>query len=452
MITIELQSQFNSLARTDHLQRMNLLLTSLDLDQTFSRKADFTESLSDAVNRLEEHGVTNAYFQSCVLLCLFAGEVSMQTLSSDLDPRTQVLRAIQQALHAGLSEGAFQHLFDSMAGLGRFDQPWPCGQSQANLLDLLPAMHMTGPIQIQCDQAGLLGHGGSLLSARSVNLFRTESGFVHQVFGQFTPEFLITRVCRDALSEDGLIIHVDPVFERCEIGRQDGSGFQAVQKIELIDTRPARLEFKQLGVSCTAEEEQRLHSNWLGSALHSDSVVELSNPWLQTDLSFLAQWAIEQGSPEFVMNVDMQLRLAADALKWQANFRHNNLFLSVCIRAEQDTLISWQHRETKLPGQLPLGQPLWLAKHRVPLHVYLNGVVGAGGPIVRVASPMAGELVFILSVVVNPVDRKLEVVLTVDHSELVCNWQSVDPVMGWTSGCWELAPPAKILQRCLSHG
>jgi hypothetical protein len=80
------------------------------------------------------------------------------------------------------------------------------------------------------------------------------------------------------------------------------------------------------------------------------------------------------------------------------------------------------------------------------------GVVGAGKPLIRTANPLVGELVFSLSVMVNPDNHALQAVLTADQSELVCNWQSLDPVKGWTSGIWVLAAPARIMQRELQDG
>lgn len=453
MITIDLQSQLNSLARKDHLERMNLLLIALDLDQGFSQETGFAESLVDAVNMLQAQGITEAYPQACVLLSMFAGQVSTKDMSENLDPQIKVLHCMQRALNAGIPTAAFQYLFDSMVGIGQFDQPWPSSKKQANLLDLLTALHMNNqPIRIRCDQTGPVAGGELVVSAEWVNLFRTESGFVHQMFGQFTPDYLIAQVCRNALPENALTIHVDPVFERCEIGRQDESGFLRFQRIELIDNRLAQLEFKQSQLSCTVEETQDLRSTWQESGLLIDPVVELSSPWLNLDLSLRAQWVIDQGSPLFVMTAHKQIHAAAEALKWQASLLNNNVPVGLSIKAEQDILIDWQHKEGKLPGQFALGTPLLLAHHKVPLHIQLNSVAGVGGPIVRAASPLAGELVFSLSVVASPVDQTLKVVLTVEHSALVCHWQSVDPVKGWASGCWELTPPARILQRGLSHG
>lgn len=453
MITIDLQARFNSQARADHLQRMNVLLTSLDLGQGFSRKQDFDESLSAAVDLLEAQGVTNAYWQACALLSLFAGRVSIQKMSSEQDPQAWVLCCMQQALSAGVSAGAFHCLFESLAGLGRFDQPWPCGQVQINLLDLLAAVDLNNqPAQIPCSQAGPALTGLKALDDELVNLFRTDSGFVHQVFGHFTPDFLIAQVCKNSLPANPLIINVDPVFERCEIGWQSVSGFFSLRRMELIDTRLAQVDFKQRTLSCSVEEKQRLQSTWIDSGVLIDPVVQLSNPWLSTDLNFRAQWTIDQGSPGFFTTADMQLLAVADGLKWQASLTHNNIPVGLCIQAQRDIQIHWQHTDKKQPGQLPLGEPLWLAQHRVPLYVQVTSFVGVGKPLVRVANPLAGELVFSLSVMVNPADRALEVVLTVDHSELVCNWQSADPVKGWASGCWQLAAPARIMQRGLLDG
>lgn len=453
MITIDLQARFNVQARTDHLRRMHVLLTSLDLDQSYSLKPDFTESLSAAIDLLEAHDVTQAYSQACVLLSLFAGRVSIQSISSEADPQTNVLRSMQQALSAGVSPSAFHCLYESLAGLGRFDQPWPTDQLHINFIDLLAAVHMSNqPIRIPCNQTGPLATGVSTIAGELVNWFRTDSGFVHQVFGQFTPEYLIAQVCKNSLPANELAIHVDPVFERCEIGRQNTSGFFALQRVELIDTRLVQLNFKQRNLSCSSEEKQGLQSRWSDSAVLIEPVVQQSNSWLSTDLNFRAQWTTHQGLIEFVTTVDMQLRAAADDLKWQAQLIHNHVLVNLCIQAERNIHFHWQHSEKQLPGLLPLGEPLWLAQSRVPLHIQVSSVVGVGKPLIRTASPLTGELVFSVSAVVNPEDGALEVLLTVDHSELVCDWQSVDPVKGWASGCWRLAPPARIMQRGLQHG
>jgi hypothetical protein len=92
------------------------------------------------------------------------------------------------------------------------------------------------------------------------------------------------------LTVNPLHIHVDPVFERCEIGRQGTSGFFSLKHLELIDTRPAKVEFKQRTFSCSAEEITSLHSTWVDSDALIEPAVNLSNPWLSTDLSLHAQW------------------------------------------------------------------------------------------------------------------------------------------------------------------
>jgi hypothetical protein len=453
LITIDLQARFNVQARAYHLRRMHVLLSSLDLDQSYSLKPDFTESISAAIDLLEAHDVTQAYSQACVLLSLFAGQVSIQGISSEADPQTNVLRSMQQALSAGVSPSAFHCLYESLAGLGRFDQPWPSGQLQINLIDLLAAVQMgSQPTKIPCNQTGSLAIGVSTIAGELVNWFRTDSGFVHQVFGQFTPDYLIAQVCKNSLPANDLVIHVDPVFERCEIGRQNTSGFFSLQRMELIDTRLTQLDFKQLSLSCSPEEKQGLQSRWSDSGVLIEPVVQQSNSWLSTDLNFRAQWTIHEGLIEFVTTADMQLRAAADDFKWQAQLIHNHVPVNLSIQTERDIHVHWQHSEKQLPGLLPLGEPLWLAQYRVPLHVQVCSVVGVGKPLIRAASPLAGELVFSVSAVVNPEDRALEVVLTVDHSELICDWQSVDPVKGWALGCWHLAAPARIMQRGLQHG
>jgi len=453
LITIDLQARFSSQARVDHLQRLKVLLTSLDQGKGFSQKQDFTETLSAAVDLLKAQGVTNAYSQACALLSCFAGQVDIHNMSNEKDPQAWVLHCMKQALHEGVSKRAFHSLFESLEGLGRFDQPWPSEQSQINLLDLLAIAQLSNkPIQILCNQEGPVVPGWVAVDHEMVNLLRTDSGFVHPVFGQFTVDFLITQVCKNALPVDPLHIHVDPVFERCEIGRQGTSGFFSLKRLELIDTRPAKVEFKQRTLSCSPEEIKRLHSTWVDSDALIEPAVDLSHPWLNTDLSLHAQWIAHQGSAEFLIAADMQLQAAANGLKWLASLSHNNVPVSLCIQAQCDIHIHWQHSEKKLPGQLPLGEPLWMAQSRVPLHVQMVGVVGVGKPLIRAANPLVGELVFSLSVMVNPDNHALQAVLTADQSELVCNWQSFDPVKGWTSGTWVLAAPARIMQRELQDG
>lgn len=453
MITIDLQAHFNSQARVDHLHRMKVLLTALDFERGFSEKPDFIQSISNAVDLLDVQGVTHAYSQACALLSLFAGKVSIQNTSCEKDPQAWVLRCMQQALSAGVPAGAFHSLFESLSGLGRFDQPWPCAQVQINLMDLLAAVHMNNqPARIQCDRTGSVGSDVSIVADELVNLFRTDSGFVHQVFGQFTPDLLIAQVCKDVLPESPLTINVDPVFERCEIGRQNAYGFCSLQRIELIDARIARVDFKQQKLSCSDDEKQRLESAWLESDLLSDFSLHIAKPWLSADLQCCGQWVTDQGVLGFFMRADMQLRAAADGLKWRASLTHNDVPVSLDIQAQRDIHIQWQHSEQKLPGQLPVGEPLWLAEYRVPLYVHVSSVIGVGKPVIRTTNHFAGELVFGLSVLVNPANRQLEVVLTVDHSELVCNWQSVDPLHGWASGCWRLAVPARIMERGLQNG
>ena len=155
MITIDLQARFSSQARVDHLQRLKVLLTSLDQSKGFSQKQDFTETLSAAVDLLKAQGVTNAYSQACALLSCFAGQVDIHNMSNEKDPQAWVLHCMKQALHEGVSKGAFHSLFESLEGLGRFDQPWPSEQSQINLLDLLAIAQLSNkPIQILCNQEG----------------------------------------------------------------------------------------------------------------------------------------------------------------------------------------------------------------------------------------------------------------------------------------------------------
>jgi hypothetical protein len=285
-----------------------------------------------------------------------------------------------------------------------------------------------------------------------VNMFRTDSGFMHQVFGQFTPDFLITRLCNTTLPENALQINLDPVFERCEIGRENTSGFFSLQRIELIDTRLAQIHFKQRKLFFTAEEKQRLQSAWVDSTKLVDPFVQIPPSWLSTDLDFRAQWAFEQNLLGFFTQADMHIHVAENGLKWQASLDHQGVPVSLTVQAKQDIHIHWRHTDIKKLGELPLGEPLWLVEYKVPLHVQLGSAVGVGKPVIRATSPIAGELVFGLSTVVNPVDRTLEVILTVDHCGLSCHWQSVDPVKGGATGCWQLSPPAQLMQRNLAHG
>jgi hypothetical protein len=453
LITIELQEHFNTQARADHLQRMHMLLTALDLDQGYSQKPDFAETLSALVDQLESLGVTNVYSQACALLSIFAAQLDTQSAPSGQDPQEWVLLCMQQALRAGVSPGSFHGLFEALSGLGRFDQPWPCSQTQINLMDLLAAVHMNNrPLQIPCNKQGPVSGGVENIADDLVNMFRTDSGFMHQVFGQFTPDFLIARLCKTALPENPLQINIDPVFERCEIGRQNPSGFFSLQRIELIDTRLAKIDLKQGNLFFSAEEKQRLRSAWAESTILVDPSVQIPVSWLSTDLNFQAQWAFDRDLLGFFTKSDLRIHAIENSLKWQGNLVHQGAPVSLLIQVQQDIHIHWQHSGIKKPGELPPGEPLWLAEYRVPLHVQLGSAVGVGKSVIQAVSPIAGELVFALSAVVSPVDRILEVVLTVDHCGLSCHWQSVDPVKGGAAGCWQLAPPARMMQRNLGHG
>jgi len=453
LITIELQERFNTQARADHQLRMLTLLKALDLDHRYSQRPDFSDALSDTIDQLESLGITNAYLQACALLSIFATPLDTQGASSQEDPQEWVLDCMRQALTAGVAPGAFHCLFEALSGLGRMDQPWPCSQQQINLMDLLAVVH-TGHrlLQIPCNTEGAAVAGLEFVSDDLVNMFRTDSGFLHQVFDQFTPDFLIANLCKTALPENALKINLDPVFERAEIGSQNLSGFFPLQRIELIDTRIAKIDFKQRNLCLTAEEKQCLQSAWMKSNKLIDPLVHIPASWLATDFDFRAQWVFEQNLQGFFTKADMHIHMAEKGLKWQANLVHQGVPLTLVIQPQHDIHIHWQYSDIKKPGELPLGEPLWLAEYKVPLHAHLSSAVGVGNPVIRTASPSAGEIIFCLSVVVNPVDRLLEVILTVDHSSLYCHWQSVDPVNGRATGCWQLSQAARMMQRSLERG
>ena len=149
---------------------------------------------------------------------------------------------------------------------------------------------------------------------------------------------------------------------------------------------------------------------------------------------------------------DMQVRMSANALVWEANLQHQDVLINLSIQLQQDLAIHWSIKEAIQTGQLSLGAPLLVRQHDAPLLLLVNPVVSVGRPVVNARETIAGYLNLQLHAQINPETRQLGLFLTLSHSGLLGCWQSIDPLVGRRCGVWALGAESTMAQWNLGDG
>lgn len=460
MMTLDLKAGFEALASEDNLHRIHALLTELDLGHGYSRQSNFLDTLGNSIQSLQQRGVFSAYQQACVLLAFYAGEVGFEQFPEVLSPQALVAQCIQLALNRGVPPTAYQHLHKALAGVGRIDQAWLELQSEPDLLQGLTA-HAPGQflIEVACDHEGLIDPAVCFEFNTQANIFRTETGFQHKLFGKFTPEKLLAQVCEQAIPDDPWIVRPNPLVERCELGinqgTNQGSGFKPVQQLEVVDGRKARVQYRQRAFEWTNEATRQVESAWHRVEYLNDAGVRVAKPFMLVDFDLQAGWrkATAKSSPfEFVTTGTTTLHLPANALQWHAHFLHAGVLVNLVIQAANDVCIDWNLYDARPAGQLPFGEPVLTCQQTVPLKIQLSPVVCVGKPLLNLLTHLAGEMTFTLVTKVDPESRRLAAELSLSHSDLVCQWQAIDPMCGIASKNWVLLPASTLMQWELMHG
>lgn len=456
MMTLDLKAGFEALAMADHLHRIQVLLTELDLEQSFSQQADFQASLNSAIHALRQQGVRGAYPQACVLLAHYASEVQFEELSDSLSSEELPVRCIQQALNQGVPRTAFQHLHHALAGVGRIDQAWLNLQPELDLLDGLTAQEPVQKlIQLECGHDGLTNSTACSQFNTQTNYFRSETGFQHKLFGKFTPEMLLAQACRQTIPADPWVVNPHPVIDRCELGIDHGKGFNVVQQVQVVDVRQARVQHKQLALQWSKTAIRDAQQAWQAIESIDEADVRVAESFLLVDFDLQAGWRKKPSCIagfEFVLAGQSVLKLPAQALRWSASFQQADVLVNLAIQAGNDVCIDWRFHEARPAGQLPFDEPILICQQHVNLNNYLAPVVCVGKPVLSPLGQIAGELTLKLSVTIDSESRRLHAVLSLSHSPLMVLWQAVDPLCGIACTSRMLLPESILMQWEMIHG
>lgn len=456
MMTLDLKAGFEALALEDNRHRIQNLLTDLDLDQNYSSEAEFPASLESAIQSLQKLGVLSAYQQACVLLAFYAAKVEFEQFSDSLSSTALVVQCVQLALNRGVPCAAYQHLHHALAGLGRIDQPWLELRAEPDLLQGLMAQ-APGKFLVEaaCNHEGAIDPAVASELNTQANTFRSESGFQHPVFGKFTPGKLLGQVCQHAIPGNQWVISPHPVVERCELGISKGGSFLTVQQLHVVDARKAELQYRRVELEWTGETTQQAENAWQSVDRMNDASVRIAKPFLHADFKLQAGWCktnFNESPFKFVTTGNSTLQLAASALQWQAHFLHAGVLVNLTIQAANNVCIDWNFCDTRPVGQLPFGEPVLTCQQSIPLNIQLSPVVCVGKPLLNLLAQTAGEMTFKLLVKIDPESRRLGAELVLSHSELVCQWQAIDPMCGIASKNWILLPASTLMRWDMMHG
>lgn len=456
MLSLDLKDRFDSLAYSDHVQRIHALLVELDLTQTYSMNPDYPTALERTIQVLQTQGIDNAYHQACMLFGVFQAGLRLEQIPASLHASDRVLHGIQKAIHQGAPRGAYEHIHAVLAGTGSCRQAWLNVEPETNCLDLLSHGSVENPfVQLMCLHQGLHDQTSGHQFHHDANCFRTQSGFQHKVFGGYSPQSLIAQLCRNTLAEDPRVVSPAALVEQCELGMLTPTGFVSTQQLQLFDARQVQLNFTQRAFELDAAMQAKVESNWQGAVQPDgldDSSIRIANPCLNADLQFCAGWQKGVAGFEFSLEGDMHVRMPANALVWEANFQHQGVLVNLGIQLPQDLAIHWSIKEAMQVGQLPFGTPLLVRRHDAPLHLLVNSVVCVGKPVVNARESIAGYLNLKLHAQIDPETRQLGLFLTLLHSGLMGCWQSIDPLVGRRCGVWELGAELTMAQWDLSNG
>lgn len=455
MLTLELKAQFEELATRDHVFRIQTLLTELDTHKKYSTQADFPEMVSSRVDQLSRFGIHNAYHQACILFGLVACDLDVESLPVNQDPQVQLAHCVSNALLAGVPRGAFQHIHRVFSGVGVFNEAWISPEPDLDCLNSLSTPLATGgPVDVPCSHDG---HTGGLSPSLDwvqdqANFLRTASGFQHKISPSFPVSRLLSQVCQGALSPDPWCVNPQPVFDQCEIGIGPSHCFSPLQKLRLVDVRQARLSYQSRGLELPDFVSQRLDSAWKKSGLLRESTLLLKAPMVSSDLAFSAGWAGKQSEFVYATHGELELSLSADAIQWQGSLIHEGCLAQLSICLPQDFRLNWSLDDSFPEGQLPFGSPFLIHQQSIPLHAHLNCAICVGKPVLSLTNLFAGQLSLQLLATIDPQTRQLGLTLELGHSQLVCEWQAVDALLGWTSGKWGLLPESTVHTWNLHHG
>lgn len=456
MLSLDLKDRFDSLAYSDHVQRIQALLAELDVKKIYSVNPDYPVTVEQTIHGLQTQGIENAYHQACLLFSVFQGGVRLEQIPASLSILDRVLHCVQKAILQGVPRGAYEHIYTVLAGTGSCRQAWLNIEPETNCLDLLSHGLLEKPfIQLMCLHQGVSDPTAVHQFHHDANCFRTQSGFQHKIFGEYSPQSLIAQVCRNTLAEDPRVVSPTALVEHCELGMLTPAGFVSTQQLQLYDARQAQLNFMQRTFELDAAMQAKVESNWQSTAqpnLLDESSVRIATPCLNADLQFCAGWQKGAAGFEFRLDGDMHVRMSANALVWEANLQHQGVLVNLSVQLPQDLAIHWSIKDAMQVGQLPFGAPLLVRQYDAPLHVLVNSVVCVGKPVVNTTEIVAGYLKLKLHAQINPETRTLGVFLTLSHSDLVVHGQSIDPLVGWRSCVWELGTELTMAQWDLSHG
>ena len=446
MLNLELKHSFDSFAFSDHVRRMHALLASLDVKGVYSTSPDYQETVEALIDALQTQGIDNAYHQACMLFSVLQGGVKLEQMPENLPLPQRVVYTIQMAIHEGVQRGAYDHIYSVLAGVGSSRQAWLNSEPEANCLELLSQGGLEEPcLELMCFHHGLSDPLVAQQFHHGAHCFRAQSGFQHKVFGVYSPDNLLAQVCRATLNEDPFVVSPTALVERCELGMLTPSGFVPTQQLHVYDARQIKLNFTQREFALDSLSKATLLKN-------SEGTVHITNPCLNADLQFLAGWQKGAAGFEFRLEGDMQLRMPANVLVWEANLQQHGVLVNLGIQLQQDLAIDWAINDAIQVGQLPFGVPLFERQADAPLRVQVNSVVCVGKPVVNAVQAIAGRLKLKLHAQIDPETRQFGVFLALSHSDLLANWQAIDPLLGWCRGGWQLGSELTVAQWDLSHG
>jgi hypothetical protein len=453
MLTLELKAHFQALAVRDHLSRMESLLTGLDVGQRYAIREGFPEEIREWVAKLDAAGIRSAYHQGCVLFSVLAWGVRIESIPPGLDAPAQAVHCVSQALLAGAPVGAFHHIHRVLSGVGCFDEPWLQPQGEPDCLNALPQPPaIPSAIDLPCVPDGPLTGSQTELLHQQATFLRTASGLQHRLSAQHPLSGLLSQVCQKGLSSNPWRVNLHPVFEQCEIGFAPGKGFIPAQTTRLVDARQARLSFHKRDLALPHAARQGLELRWRQSALLREATQLSQALPIQADLDFSAGWTKNPAGFSFATRGNLSIHLAAGSLQWHGSLVHEGCLVQLGISMPHDLHMDWVLDEDFPAGQLPLGTPLLTRQHIIPLNMQLVSALCVGKPVPNLVNPEAGSIRLRLVVLIDPETRCLGLFLELGHSPLVCEWQTVDPLLAWTSGRWDLSGESTIHSWNLQHG
>lgn len=453
MLTLELKAQFEALATRDHVLRIQVLLAELDVGQQYSACADFPDVIRQWVDDLGMRGIHSAYQQACVIFSAMAGNVDVESMPQGVDAQLLVAQCVSKALRASVPNGAFQHIHRVFSGVGVFNEAWIHPEVEPDCLNNLPpSLANFTSIDLPCLHEGPAKCASLDAIHNQATFLRTVSGFQHKVSALFPFSRLLSQVCQGALSSDPWCVSPHPVFEYCEIGMGAAHCFAPVQKVRLVDARQASMDCQQRGLELPDSASQGVESNWKNSSILREATLHLQAPVVQADLSFSAGWESKEGGFVYATHGDLRVSLSADGIQWQGSLIHEGCLVQLSISLPRDFHMDWSLASEFPEGQLPLGVPLLTRQQNIPLHIQLNSAICVGKSVLNLANPIAGHLSLHLVANVDPKTRCLGLTLELGHSQLACEWQGVDALLGWTSGKWCLLPESPIHAWNLNHG